>query len=499
MMRALFLFAWLFGLMACASNAPLPRATPTPRHRAAARVSSHAQSVPPTSAAPKDIKFPAIQRTSLTNGLETNIVVLPDLPVVYVHLVIRSGEATDPKGLPGVAHLTANLLKEGTRHLSSAKFAEAVEFYGAKFTVGSDADHVYLTMQTLREHLDPTLKLLAEVVTEPALENEELKKLKRRERARLDLQSQDPYFLASRQLRKVLYGDHPYAQIDTTPEALNKVSRQDLAQWHERHVLPNNAFLVAAGKIEAASFNTLADKAFKRWRKGNLTQQSLSRPEYSQNRHVFLVDRPNSVQSVIYWGNLALRRRDAHYIPLMVANQVLGGSAASRLFMDLREKRSLTYGAYSRVGVSAQTSVFRASAAVRTDVTAEALDAFSRHLRHIRDEAPSKEELTHAKQYLSDSFPMHIETVGSIVDLVAELRLYGLPDGYWDQYRSAIRSVSGTEALSAARAYITPSKSVIVVVGKAADIAEPLRRFGPVTVVDTGGNVIKTMPADPRS
>lgn len=488
-MRSILLFCLVLASVGCGSKSPAPQSPPKVVERSRPRPQPKPRENPPASAAAKDVNFPAIQRTNLDNGLEVNVVELDSLPLVYLRLVIRSGGATDPKGMPGVAGLTADMLKEGTRRLTSAKLAEAIEFYGAELNVGHDADHMYLSIQTLSQHADALLALLAEIVTQPAFRQEELAKLTRREQARLDLQNQDPYYLASKQLHRVLYQEHPYAQIDTTSEVLKKVTRKDLIDWHAKNVLANNAFLVVVGKVKAQSFNAQAQKAFSKWRKGEVQKQSVSMPKYSQSRQIFIVDRPTSVQSVILWGNLALHRGHPDYIPLVVANQVLGGSAASRLFMDLREKRSLTYGAYSRIEVREATAPFRASAAVRTEVTAQALEAFEEHLTRIRQSAPPREELANAHQYLSDSFPLKIETAGSIAGLVAELRLYGLPDGYWDDYRSRIRKTTAEEALKAAKSYIKPDQSVIVVVGNAGEIGESLRRFGPVTVVDAQGKV----------
>jgi len=194
------------------------------------------------------------------------------------------------------------------------------------------------------------------------------------------------------------------------------------------------------------------------------------------------------VQSQIVIGNLALKRNDPHYIPLMVANQVLGGSAASRLFMDLREKRSLTYGAYSRIDETVDVGSFRASAAVRTEVTEQAMSGFFEHLDAIVKAAPPEEELAAAHRYLADSFPLAIETADRIADLVADLRLFGLPDDYWDTFRSNIRKVTASQALEAAQTFIHPEQAVVVVVGRAADVAPALAKLGPVRVVDVNGD-----------
>jgi zinc protease len=158
--------------------------------------------------------------------------------------------------------------------------------------------------------------------------------------------------------------------------------------------------------------------------------------------------------------------------------------------MDLREKRSLTYGAYSDVEEHAQISPFAATAAVRTEVTAEAVAAFTEHLKRIIEEPVGAAELADAKRFLTDRFPLRIETAGKISQLVSELREFGLPDDYWDRFRGEIEGVTADAALAAAKRHIRPTESLLVVVGKAAAFKSALEAYGPVTVVDTNRNVL---------
>jgi zinc protease len=449
---------------------------------------------PPPSGPARDVRFPPIVRARTASGLELNTVVSDALPVAHLRLVVRSGGAQDPADLPGVAHLVAEMLKEGTRTRSSARLAEDVEYLGASLDVSSDEESVVISARCLKEHLGALLEIVADVATSPAFSDAELRKLKRRELDRLQIQLSDPNFLAAREFYSALYGDHPYARIDTTPEVVRRVRRQDLAAWHARHFVPNNAFLVVVGDVTADEVERTAESVFARWRRGEVPAKSYGATPVRTERRVVVVDRPESVQSVISVGNLALARRDPAFVPLLVANQVLGGSPASRLFMDLRERRSLTYGAGSRIAETAEVGPFRAYASVRNAVTAEAMDAFMEHLERITREAVPEAELRDAQRYLSDSFPLKIETPANIAALVAQLRLFGLPDDYWDTFRTQIRQVSAEQALEAARTYIRPDTAVVVVVGRAADVAEPLRAWGEVSIVDVQGRLREVLP-----
>jgi zinc protease len=475
---------------ACASTTPPPKAgaaseaAPT---AAAPGATSKQRQAPPSSEPARDIAFPPIHHDTLDNGLTLDVVTHKQLPIVSIELVIQSGSASDPKELPGLASSVADMLREGTVKKPGARFAEAVEFLGANIHTSAGQETLRIGVSALSEHFDAALALLAEAALTPAFDPKELEKLKTRTLDELKLKKDKPVWLARRELHKALYGDHPYARIDTNEAAVKQLKRSDLTNFHGRYFAPNNAFLVVVGDISEEQVRGASQKLFGTWKKRDVQKPAYPAPASHEAREIVIVDRPASVQSQIVIGNLALKRNDPNYIPLMVANQVLGGSAASRLFMDLREKRSLTYGAYSRLDESVDIGSFRASAAVRTDVTDAAMVAFFEHLDGIVKTAPPEPELAAAHRFLADSFPLAIETAGRIADLVADLRVYGLADDYWDTFRSNIRKVSADQALSAARQFIHPDKAVVVVVGRAADVAPGLRKLGPVRIVDVDG------------
>lgn len=454
---------------------------------------------PPPSGTARDIAFPKISHVVLPNGLTIDVVTQTQLPTVNLELVIMSGGARDPQPLPGLANTVAEMLREGTKKKKAAQFAEAVEFLGANISSGAGNETTRVSMSALSEHLDAALALVAEAVLTPAFDAKELEKYKKRTLDDLKLKMDKPAWLGRRALQKELYGEHPYARYDTTEEAVKRMKRDDLVRYHTANFAPNNSFLVAVGNVTPEQVEAAAKKLFGAWKKKEVPALSYPTPPARTGRKIIVVDRPASVQSQIMLANLALKRNDPSYVPLMVANQVLGGSAASRLFMDLREKRSLTYGAYSSVDETVDIGAFRSTAAVRNPVTGEAVDAFFENLNRITTEAPPAAELADAHRYLADSFPLQIETADRIADLVADLRIYGLADNYWDSFRSSIRGVSSAAALAAAKAYIHPENELVVVVGKAAEIVPMLEKHGTVEVVDVHGQPIKAKVEAPAT
>ena len=484
------------GAEASTSLPPAAQTTPTKLEtpRVVQQPTPPQRQSPPASTPPREIHFPPISRETTGTGLEVNTVTLPGVPVVTVKLVIKSGSARDPNDLPGTAQLVSEMLKEGTTKHTSAALAEAVDFLGAQLSIHNDAEQTTINIRALADHLPDALALVSELAMQPTFDEAELAKLKKRELDRLSLMAQSPNFLARREFWKKLYGAHPYAHIDTNKDVLKRIKRADLAAFHRRYFAPNNSYLVVVGDVTHSQVMEGANKTFKGWSTREVAKLDYPTPPSRATREIVLVDRPESVQSVIYVGNLALARKDPDYVPLLVANQVLGGSAASRMFMDLREKQSLTYGAYSDLDEGLVRVPFRAFAAVRNEVTAQALKAFFQHLDRISTEQASETEVNDAKRLLVDSFPLHIETPSEIAGLVSDLREYGFPDNYWDGFRAEIQAVTPARALEAAKRYITPNTSLVVVVGKAAAVKEALSAYGAVRVIDTDGELVAADP-----
>ncbi len=454
---------------------------------------------PPAPGEARDVHLPPITRTRTTSGLAIDAVRYDALPLVYVRFTVRSGLASDPPTIPGLSHLVAEMLKEGTRRRTSAQLAEEIEYLGAHLDVFDDESTITIQLRGLSEHTDAMIALLAEMVREPRFDERELRRLRQREIDRLRLEAGDPATVARREMYRFLYGPHPYAHVDATPEGVRRAQRRDIQAWHRDHFVPNNSFLVVVGDVASDAVTASAERAFRGWRERPVDAPAFPELAPRTAREVVIVHRPGSAQSVIAVGNLAIPRGHADWVPLAVANQVLGGSAASRLFMDLRERRSLTYGAYSGVDELPLVGPFRARAAVgrdprepTVDRTGLAMDGFMEHLdRIVRDAAPEA-EVDAARRYLSDRFPLQIDTAGRIAWMVANLRLYGLPDDYWDTYRTEIRAVTPAQALAAAQRHIHPETALVVVVGDAEVLAEPMRRWGAVRVVDQEGAPISS-------
>ncbi|MCC7543006.1 MAG: insulinase family protein [Deltaproteobacteria bacterium] len=501
---------WLLGLASVLGASCGPAARPQPQPRATTETTEveiervdpnstegqpRARQSPPAPGPAREVSFPPVERFELPNGLEVLNVRYTALPIAYALLVIKSGRANDPAERPGLAAFVSSMLKEGTRSRTSAQIAEQIEYLGGELSTWAETEASYAMVRSLSDQLPIAFELMADVVLRPAFPQTEIDKLRRRELDRLALQQNDPEFLATSHFYRAIYGAHPYAYIDATPEATRRFIRSGLFGYHRTHYVPNNATLIVVGALDLPAVRTLVERQFGGWTRGRAPEPTYPPIADVTSRRVIIVDRPTSVQTEIRIGRPGIRRADAQWIPLSVANQVLGGSAASRLFMDLRERRSLTYGAYSRSSAAVDRGVYRSGAAVRTEVTGQALEAFFENLARMSTETPPDDEVADARRYLSDSFPLRIDTPGRIATHLAELRVFGLPDDYWSTYRARIGAVTPQQAREAIEALVRPDHQIVVLCGRASAIENDARRWGPVTVLDMQGNVVRQLEA----
>ncbi len=451
----------------------------------------------PTVPPAPDVHLPAVARSTLPNGLELALLEYHALPVLHIRLDVRgAGTAADPHDRPGLAAFVGDMLKEGSRTRTSGQIADAVEFVGGRLSVVTQPDSTTVSLAVLAEHADTALAILGELIAEPTFPQTEIDKLRRREVDRLSQEHNDPVWISRQAFYREVYGTHPYAAFDATPESLAAIRRDEIVAFHRRTFVARAMTLTVVGDVQPANFRALVLRHLGRIVRGRAPASVFPVPAEGTARRIVIVHRPGA-QSVIRIGNLSLRRTANDFVDFAVANQVLGGGPSSRLFTDLRERRSLTYGAYSRTTETVDIGTFQASASVRTAVTGEGLRAFIEHLDRIAHEPPPDNELDEARRFLTDSFPLTFSTPDDLGRLVSEMRTFGLPDGYWDSYRTRVRAVTAAQSLAAARTYIHPERAVIVVVGDSAAIENDVRAFGPVRVLDPNGRLLRELAARP--
>lgn len=481
-------FAWL--ALGCGAATPPAAPVPAPPPAPSVAPVPEARGVePPASGVAPSAPFPGILHRELDNGLGLRVVERHVHPIIELRLVVRSGSAADGEK-PGLALVAGELLKAGgAGGMSPQKLVERAEALGASLDVTTDRDSTRISLSVTTGDLDPAIEILSALALRPAFAPVEFTKLRTREVERVKSSARgsaawSASMILYRELYEIPTGVHPYARYDAMPGELAKLTLQDCRAWHKAHFVPANATLVVAGDVSPEAVEASAKKWFGTWKGEAPPNLSFSQPFPPKEREVFLVDRPGSAQSQVYVGMLGSERSNADFPALSTANQILGGGVSSRLFLDVREKRSLAYSTGSSVSDPAHgpgTAVL--SAGTQTAKASDAVAALLENLQAIAERPAQPAEVESATRFLIDSFVFRLETVGSVADLTSKLYVLGLQDDYYDEYRKAVRGLELTHVSTVATRYYQKTP-VIVVAGDAATLGPELAKFGPVAVLD---------------
>jgi zinc protease len=446
------------------------------------------QTTAPAPLSPVPFQIPAPFETTLPNGLRVVIFDDERLPLVSFRLAFLSGDAHDPKDHTGLTSAMVSMMTEGTESYSSRELAEKIERLGAGLSVSASDDFTIVSASTLSMYSADILDLIAEVVFKPTFPEDELDLYRRNTIENLKYQRSQPNFLANEQTSRILYGSHPYAVISPKAADVEKLNRDDLVKLHKARLLPNNAILVVVGNVDRDELLGKLEGHFGDWSKGELPLADDPTQPVRSERTITIVDRPGSAQSNIVLANLGVKRTHPDYFPLLVMNQVLGAGASSRVFMNLREEKGYTYGAYTRMDMKRLAGDIEATAEVRTSVTGDSLKEFFYELNRIRDERVPDEELNDAKNYLTGVFPLRAETQEGMTGLILNQQIYGLPADYLQSYRDNVTAVTAEDVQRAAREHIHPDTLAIVIVGDAGDVLPQIREFASeIEIFDTEG------------
>lgn len=443
---------------------------------------------PPAPLAPRPLNLPPAEETRLPNGLRVVFLENRRLPFVTYRLAFRTGAAHDPPGLPGLTDILTVMLNEGTETRTSRRIADDVARIGATLGSGASSDNTTVAASALSQFNDEILELMADITLRPSFPEDELELTKQNALQNLIAQRGQPSFLANERLARVLYGEHPYSSVSATPESIAAMSRDDLIRFHRRRFIPNNAVLIAGGDIRRADALARIEELFGAWQPGELPSSEYPTPPVRHGRAIYLVDRPGSAQSNIIIANSSITRTDPDYFSLLVMNTVLGANASSRIFMNLREDKGYTYGAYTSLDARRGGGSFRATAEVRTPVTGESLKEFFYELERIREELVTEKELLDAQNYLTGIFPIRLETLDGLIDQLIQIKMHELPDDYLQTYRERVSAVTREEVQRVARRCVTPERAAIIIVGDADAVMDEIKGYAEeIEIYDSAG------------
>lgn len=450
------------------------------------------RSIAPTPSEPRPYQFPHITRATLPNGLRVLVAENHNAPLVSLRALVRSGADHDTARTAGLASLTADMLDEGAGSRDVIALAEDIGTLGAALGTGADWDASYISLDVLSRNTEPSVSIFSDVTARATLPEDGLERVRSERLNDLLQQRTEPAAIAGKRFASLLYGTGAYGNsISGNADSVGRISLEDIRRFYAEHYLPNNSAIVVSGDIDASSAIDLVTRTLGDWKQGAEPPRPVVTPRPIDGSKIYIIDRPEAVQSEIRVGHLGVPRSCEDYFPLSVMNAIFGGVFNSRINLNLREKHGYTYGARSQFAFRRQAGPFVVAAPVRNEVTRESVSEMIDELRRIRTGDIEDRELDDTKSYLMGVFPATVQTAADIASRLVDMELYGLPEDYFDRYRENIAAVSKDEITRVANKYLDPDRILIVIVGSAKEIREPLGSLSmPIHEMDIDGNAI---------
>jgi zinc protease len=459
-----------------------PETGPPPKVKAGLNRPTDFPDHPPVAAFVKSAT-PKHERFTLPNGLKVIVVPRPGVALASAELGLLTGAWSEFK--PGAASMAANMITKGTAKHNAKELAEELDTYAINMGGNASLDAATISASCLHEHLPRAMTLLAEVARTPTFPADELEKLRKQVVTNLAISAKEPAAIAEREMRKQLFGTHPYSRLPTGEKGdVEALKVDDLSGWWTANCQPGQSVLLVSGNVTTDEVRKLAESAFGDW-KGttNHAAAQLPEPPEAKTTRIVLVDQPGAIQSQIRIAQRSMPRNHPDYAVSRVVSDYFGGSFSSRLNEVIRVQKGLTYGASGGFQPDKFAGRFVASTFSKTESTAAAVSAALAEIERVRTEGPSDRELSDTKANFIGKVALQRETPQQVAGELWRAELYGLPSDTVDRNVARATATKAEECLSFAREWIDPAKLVIVVVGSAEKLKAELEKIAPVTVV----------------
>lgn len=452
----------------------------------------------PAEGSPMSLDLPALQKTKLSNGLQVFLAERHTAPVVNFTLMVDSGYSADPTDAPGTASFSQRMLEEGTPTRDSLKIGEELESLSANFNASTNLDWSLVSLNTLKSTMDRSLDIYADLILHPAYPQKEFDRLQKERIAAIKREKVTPQQMALRVVPALIYGKgHPYAVPFTgtgTEASVSKMTRADLAKFHDTYFRPNNATLLIVGDTSIAEIKPQLEKLFASWKPGDVPHKAVPQVEQPQTDEVYLVDRPGSGQSVIIGAQLAPPLKDPDALALQLVNDIFGGKFSSRINLNLREDKHWSYGVFATMPPARNQRPYISISAVQTDKTKESMVELTKEYNGIVGTKPiSEEELKDEQTDVTLRMPGTFETDQQVSGAYGTILQNGLPEDYYNTFTQRALTLTPSGANEIAKKYILPSHLVWVVVGDMSKVESGIRELnlGAVHKIDADGNPVQ--------
>ncbi len=441
----------------------------------------------------RQIKIPPLRefhpqeprRVALPNGMVIFLQEDHELPLIGGTARIRGGSRSEPASKTGMLEIYGEVWRTGgTQSRTGDQLDDYLEARAARVETASGVDSTSISFNCLKQNLDELFPIFLELLREPAFRVDKIELAKTQLYTSISRRNDDIGEIAGREAVRLAYGkDNPYARI---PEyaTVTAVTRQDLLEWHQRYVHPNNIILGISGDFDPAAMEARLRRAFESWPKSAVPAEPAIefRPPKAG---IYFIAKEDVNQSAIRMVALGITRKNPDYFNVEVMNEVLSGGFSSRLVKSIRVEKGLAYAVGGGLGAAFDHSgIFRVSMGTKSNTTVEAIVALRAELENMIKSPPTEEEIRRAQDSILNSFIFNFDSKEKVLAERMRYEFYGYPPDFLERYRAGIEKATSEDLARIVRKYIHPEQFAVLVVGNSSEFDKPLSSLGPVTPVD---------------
>jgi predicted Zn-dependent peptidase len=426
------------------------------------------------------LKLPPYNKLKLANGMTLLLMERHQLPLVSFQALVTAGAIADPPGQEGLASLTAELLRKGTKTRSAEQFSAALDFVGGQFSTSVTADYATISAEFMKKDIGTGADLVADALLHPIFPQEEVEKLIQQRRDGIKAAKDQALAVLPLYFNAYLYGSHPYARPSNGDEkSLLTLSRNAIVKFYKTYYTPGNTILAVVGDFDSSEMQKMLSQKFGSWPPQPAPAISVPDRADVQGKRLLLVDKPDATQTYYCIGNIGIARTNPDRVYLQVVNTLFGGRFTSMLNSELRIKSGLTYGASSRFDQRKARGPFLISTYTRTATTEKAMDMTLEVIQALHEKGVTQEALDSAKNYIKGQFPRTLETSRQLAALLAQLDFYGLDQREINDLYPQIDAMTLADAQRVIHQYFPLDNLVFVVIGKASEVGAVVRKYAP--------------------
>ncbi|HEX8565110.1 MAG TPA: pitrilysin family protein [Pyrinomonadaceae bacterium] len=442
-----------------------------------------------------EVKFPAIQRAKLKNGLNVILLERHSTPIVNVALAVDAGSASDSPAKAGAASLAVDLMDEGTKTRDAFQIANELDSLGANLFTGSGLDMSFVRLQSTSANLRPSLGIMADVVLNPSFPADLFAIQKQRRLSQIGQEKADPRSLATRVLPNIIYGaNHAYGKPASGFEkSVEGITREDLMKWHADWFKPGSSTVVVTGDVTMDKLLPVLEENLGNWKSGTAPAKNLPTVAKTAGKKIYLIDKPNAPQSVIVAAHVTETSGQPEDLALEPVMTNFGGIATSRLNRNLRLDKHWSYGTQGQVTNARGQRIFLVVAPVQTDKTKESMTEVVKEINDIAGTRPiGGEEFTSIMRNMTSRLAGRFETLSALESAAINQINFNLPNDYWSNYSTNLRSLTEPQLAAAAKKFVRPGEVVWIVVGDLSKVENGIRElgFGEVVKLNADGELI---------